>query len=252
VVATNAPDTINLDGIQELDGDLIVTNASQLSTLGADSLETIKGDFHLDEVQLLSSLNFPRLTNVENIIWNALANLQTLTFTSSVKKASIINIQNTQLNSLEGIDLVSVDTFILANNGYLEKVDLQLGNISTQLTLEANSVKLAASFPNLEWAFNMTFRNCASVAIPSLKSINGSMGFYSNNFDSLSGPNLTTVGGSLSFVSNTQLSNISLPQLTTVNGGFQLANNTELKTVNGFPKLKTVGGALDFYGNMTE
>jgi hypothetical protein len=251
-IATGTTDNINIGNVQTITGDLIVTNASLITNIGADSLETIKGTFQLDEVQVLSTLSFPQLTNVGTILWSALPNLQQLTFTTGVQMASTVNIQNTELNSLDGINVKTVDIFYIANNRYLGDITMQLENVSTSLILEANNPAVNVSFPNLVWAFNMTFRNCSSVDTPSLASLNGSMGFYGNDIQSYAAPNLTEVGGSLSFVSNTQLTNISLPQLTQLGGGFQISNNTELKTIDGFAKLKTIVGALDFNGNFTD
>jgi len=238
--------------VQTITGDLIVSNASSITDIGADSLETIKGTFQLDQVQILSALSFPQLTTVGEILWNALPNLQQLTFTTGVQMASTVNIQNTELNSLNGINVKTVDIFYIANNRYLGDITMQLANVNTSLILEANNPAMNVSFPNLISAFNMTFRNCSSVDTPSLASLNGSMGFFGNDILSYTAPNLTEVGGSLSFVSNTKLTNISLPQLTQLGGGFQISNNTELKTIDGFPKLKTIVGALDFNGNFTE
>lgn len=224
-----------------------------MAQLSADSLVTITDTFNLNGLTVLSSLNFPALTNVESIEWTALPALQGLTFsTTGVQTASSVNIQNTQLNSLTGINLQVVDSFYLANNPYLQTVNMQLGNITTSLILEANGNNVTASFPNLDWAYNMTFRNVSRISIPSLASLNGSMGFYSNDVLTVNAPNLTTVGGSLSIVSNTDLTNVSMPSLTLVSGGFQIANNTLMSNVNGFNSLKTVGGALDFNGNFTK
>lgn len=223
-----------------------------MTQLSGDSLDTIGGTFGLNGLTILSTLNFPRLANVDSIDWIALPALQGLSFTTGVQTASQVSIQNTQLNSLDGIDLQVVDTFYIANNNYLDMIQMQLGNITTSLTIEANGRDVQAIFPNLDWAFNMTFRNCSTISIPSLASLNGSMGFYSNSIQSLMAPNLTTVGGSLSFVSNEDLTNISMPSLKTITGGFQIANNTALKIINGFGDLATVGGALDFNGNMTK
>ena len=192
------------------------------------------------------------MTDVGSIQWEALPALQGLSFTTGVQSANELNIQNTQLNSLDGINLQVVDTVYIANNPYLQDIEMQLGNITNALTLESNGKNVSAIFPNLIWANNMTFRNASRVSIPSLESVNGSLGFYSNDFSSLTAANLTSVGGSLSFVSNTDLSNVSMPLLKTISGGFQLANNTELDMVDGFPVLATVGGALDFYGNFTK
>lgn len=231
---------------------MIANNVTQLTQISGGDLETITDSFNLNQLTILSTLNFPRLTNVDTIDWEALPALQGLSFTTGVQTAASVSIQNTQLNSLDGINLQVVDDFYVANNPYLNDIEMQVGNITTRLVLEANGRNVSAIFPNLIWAFNMTFRNVSEISIPSLASVNGSMGFYSNEIESLMAPNLTTVGGSLSFVSNSNLQNISMPALTTISGGFQIANNTAYDNVNGFNKLKTVGGALDFNGNFTK
>jgi len=97
----------------------------------------------------------------------------------------------------------------------------------------------------------MTFRNASEVALPSLKSTDGLLGFYANHFTSFIAANLTSTGG-LVFAANENLMNISLPSLETVKGVFQIANNTALKSVDGFPKLKSISGALDFSGNFSK
>jgi len=250
-IATGTTDNIALDGVKVITGSLIANNVTQISQISAGSLESIGEEFNLNGLTILSTLTFPRLTDVGSIIWEALPALQGLSFTTGVQTAGELNIQNTQLNSLDGINLQVVDTIYIANNNYLEDINMQLGNITESLTLEANGRNVSAIFPNMIWANNMTFRNVSTVSIPSLSAVNGSLGFYSNMFSDLSATNLTTVGGSLSFVSNTDLTNISMPLLKSVSGGFQIANNTELEIIDGFPVLATVGGALDFYGNFT-
>lgn len=230
---------------------MIVKNVPNMASLSGDSLSQIDDSFQLNNVQTLTTLNFPALTAVDTVDWVGLPNLQGLSFTAGLQQASSLSIQNTELGSLDGINLQVIDSLIVANNPYLDQVSMQLGNVSTALTLEANGRNVQASFPNLEWAYNMTFRNVSSVSLPSLATLNGSLGFYSNYIMSLSAPNLTTVGGGLAFVSNEDLTNVSMPELKTVSGGLQLANNTALKSINGFPRLTDVGGAVDFNGNFT-
>lgn len=220
--------------------------------LSADSLTTITDSFTLTSLIVLSTLNFPRLTQVQSIDWTTLPALQGLSFTTGVQEAMSVSIQDTELNTLDGINLQTVDQMTIANNNFLNLVSMQLGNISTSLIIEANGRNVTADFPNLEWAFNMTFRNVTQVNIPSLASLNGSMGFYANFMSSVAAPNLTSVGGSLSFVSNQNLMNISMPELKTVKGGLQVANNSAIQSINGFNSVQTVGGALDFNGNFTK
>ncbi|KAI9827042.1 MAG: hypothetical protein M1819_007034 [Sarea resinae] len=252
VIATGAAGNIAINTIQSITGSLTGLNGAQLTGLEADSLQTIGQQFSLQNMTVLSTLSFARLAQVGSINWIALPALQSLNFDTQVQKASGVLITDTQLGSLQGINLQEVDNFNINNNPYLNEINVQLGNITQSLNIEANGKNLSASFPNLEWAYNMTFRNCSSVSVPSLASVNGSMGFYSNEFTDFAAPNLTsTKQGSLVFVSNTALTNISLPVLTTIGGGYQIANNTKLSEVNGFTKLSTIAGALDFSGNFT-
>lgn len=247
-IATGTTDNIQLDGIQSISGSLIANNVTQMTSLEASTLSEIGEEFNLNGLTVLSTLNFPSLKKVDTIEWIALPALQGLSFTAGVEEINMLTIDNTQLGSLDGIDLQVADTISVTNNPYLTSVNMQLGNVTKSLTFGANGRDLQIEFPNLIWAYNLTFRNCSDVSIPSLASINGSLGFYSNGFESLSAPNLTSVGSSLSFVSCDAVTNITMPELTTIGGGFQIANNTKLSQINGFPQLKTVGGALDFNG----
>lgn len=234
--------------MQTITGNLIANNVTQMVSLAAKDLEEIGEMFELEQLTILSTLNFPSLKKVDAIKWTALPALQGLSFTEGVEDVGSLVIDNTQLNSLDGINLQVVDELSVTNNPYLTDITMQLGNVTKSFLLASNGRDLKVELPNLEWANNVTLRNCSEVSIPSLASINGSMGFYNGGFESLAAPNLTNVGGSLSFVSCEAVTNISMPQLTTIGGGFQLANNTALQSIDGFPAMETVGGALDFNG----
>jgi len=252
-IATGTTDAISLPGVEKIDGDLVVKNNSAIPSFGAERLTEITGEFVLDGVQGLTSLSFPRLSTVDSIRWTAWGpNLQSLGFDARVTKASKVDIQNTQLQSLEGINVETLDTLYIANNRYIANISMQLGNVSNTLILEANNPEVVVAFPNMMWAFNMTFRNCSTIDLPSLESVNGSFGLYGNVIEEFNAPNLTKIGGALAIVSNTELTNISFPLLKEVSADLQVANNTLLKKVNAFPELKTIGGAFDFNGNFSE
>lgn len=223
-----------------------------MTSISGNSLQSIGDAFRLVNVQILSTLNFPQLTEVGAIQWTGLPNLQGLSFTTGLQQASQLTIINTGLASLDGINLQSVDTFVVTNNLYLNQISMQVGSISDRIELAANGRDVTAEFPNLEWAYNMTLANVSSVSIPSLSSVNGSLGFYSNFLESVSAPNLTNVGGGLAFVANADLTNVSFPELNTISGGLLIANNSNLEEITGFPSLKRVGGAIDISGDFTE
>ncbi len=251
----NGHQQLAVDGVQKITGNLTVTDAAMLSSLSFGKLKSI-GGFELGGLTVLSDLSFPQLTTVTSMNFTALPALQQLSFGGTgISQAVSILITNTGLSSLQGINnLQEVTSFNVNNNQALQNISLQVTSIKGSLDIEANDgyvSGLTTTFPMLETAQNMTFRNCSSVLLPSLANVTEYLGFYGNTMQSFVAPNLTTVGG-LIFVDNTDLTNISLPMLTSVNGSYQIANNTMLKKINGFTNLATIGGALDFNGNFTE
>jgi len=253
VIDPSASGAIAIDGVQQITGSLIAQNAAQLTELSADQLGSIGGTFGLNNLTILSTLAFSALNSVSTIDWIALPALQGLNFPQGVSMVNNLGISNTQLNTLDGIELMTVDNIDINNNPYLNTVNVnELVNITGSLSFAANSKDLAITFDNLQSANNLTFINVSSVVMPSLSIVNGSLGFYSDTFKSFSAPNLTQTGGALAFVDSPNLSNISMPSLMGVGAGLLIANNTNLKTINGFPKLQVIVGALDFAGEFNK
>ena len=256
VLGSTASGVISLDGPSTITGDLTINNASGLTSFSSNSIGQIKGTFSLTDLQLLSTIQMTDLIAVKAILFQGLPTLSTLTFPSTISKASSLIISNTFLNNLNGINLATVATRQIDNNVHLVDISTQIGNITDSGEIFANGQGLSVSFPNLIWAANLTFRDVANVSIPSLSVVNGSLGFYESSLDTIGAPNLTAVGntgsgqGSLAFVDDVSLTNISFPLLAKVGGALQIANNTLLGSIS-FPSLTTVVGAIDFSGNFT-
>ena len=249
IISSDASGSIDLGGLTRIRGDLRCSNASQLTSISAGYLTTIGGVFDLEEIQILSSLSFGALTGARSIKWIALPGLQSLNFGQGVQTADDVYISNTGLTSLAGIELQAVGTMDVNNNNYLKTINVNgLKNITNRLSFSANGMNLAIDFPNLLSAGNLTFRNISSISVPSLSMVPGSIGFYSNLFESFSAPNLTRIGNTVAFVDSPELTNISMPSLKTINGGLFIANNTQLKAIGGFSSLTGIGGDINFYG----
>ena len=243
---------VSIDGVQVITGNLSAQNNAALNGLEANDLMSI-GGLALGNLTTLSTLSMPLLSSATVVNFTALPELQMMSFGTTIQKSSSILITNTQLTTLTGINVTTVDTFNINNNLALTTIDLQLASLTGSLDIEGNGYgrNITASFVDLVTAQNMTFRNCTEVLLPSLANVTQDLGFYGNNFQTFSAPNLTTVGG-LIFDDNVELTNISLPSLTSINATFQIANNTQLKDINGFANLAVIKGALDFSGNFTK
>ncbi|RDL37808.1 putative sporulation-specific protein 2 [Venustampulla echinocandica] len=259
VLSSTVSGVVSIDGPQQIKGDIVCEDAGQLTSLGSSSIGTIGGTFRLTNLTLLSTLSMSDLTSVKALEWTALPALSQLTFPSVLSKANAVLITNTFLSTLDGINLQTVGTLNINNNNRLKTFSTQVANITQLVDISSNGQNLDVSFPNLIWAANATFRNVSSIKLPSLATVNGSLGFYGTNSESIIAPNLTTVGditksasvgGSLALVANSALSNISFPVLKSVAGAVQVANNTALSAIS-FPALETVNGAIDFAGNFS-
>jgi len=262
VIGPDAGPILDLSGPGQITGDLEVKNNTVLQTLESTDLNSIGGSFTLNGVRALNQVTMPSLTSVKSLEWQVLPVIDSVTL-GPITEADSVQISDTFLQTLDGIDLHTVDTMLIDNNKRLTEFESQLGNLSTLLTINANGINLKVNLPNLIWINEMKISNVTEFLTPSLVAVNKSAHFDSNYFEEYSAPNLTSIKNDISFVGNSALANISFPLLQTLGGGLQIANNTAvtrnednqltaLKVVDGFPKLRGIGGAVKLTGNFTE
>ncbi|KAJ2903249.1 GPI-anchored cell wall organization protein ecm33 [Zalerion maritima] len=252
-IGTQASGEISIDGPDSIDGDLICEDNGALTTLSSSSLTSIGGSFTMRNVTALTTLTMSKLSSVTTLDWQTLARLETVTFADEgLTEADTIRISDTFLSTLNAFSVTSPKKMEIDNNRRLTEWDSGLETLSDELVITANGFGLQVSFPDLVWIANMTISNVSDITVPSLEVVNGSMRFDSNFFTDFSAPNMTnTQDGDISFTGNSGLANVSFPLLTTVAGGFTIANNTKLEAIDGFPELKTIGGAVKLRGNFT-
>lgn len=254
LIAPLAGATIDISGPSMITGDLKILDNRVLESFKSNDLTIVGGAFTMLNVTRLSSLTLPSLAKVKSLNWQTINALDTASIgPPGLTEAEDVIISDTFLSSLDGIDLTSVINMDINNNRRLIEFTTQLGNLSNRLNIQANGQDLVVSMPNLKWIANMTIANVSSISVPSLAAVNGSARFDSNSFQSFSAPNLTqTKAGDISFVGNAFLTNVSIPKLTLIGGGLLIANNSALEKINGFPSLKTIGGAVKMFGTFKE
>lgn len=250
---------LKFTGLEEVGGDITCTNNAGLVSLSAPDLKKVGGIFKLEGLAVLSTLDMGSLNSVKELQLLHLGGLSRLGFgTEGIKSADRVEISDTRLNSIEGVNVQSLAKMDINNNRHLAKFDSSIRNLTDVLNINANGLGGAdggfqVALPNLEWIANMTISNVTEFKVPSLTNVTGNMRFDSNFFKSFSAANLTEVkDGEFSFVSNSNLQNISIPMLERIGGGFTIANNTDLNKVDGFPALKDIGGAVALRGSFTD
>lgn len=243
--------SIDLGSIQEIDGDLVADNTAALVSFSSANLQTVTGNFKMINMTLLTNLNFPQLSSVGSIFWQTLPRLTSLSFSKTITQASSVSITDSQLSSLQGINLNSVDQFFVRSNNQLQAITMPITTVKTSFEVGFNGNPMAISLPNLKVANNMTFSNVSSLDMPALAGVNASIGFYGCTFPSVALANLTQVGGDITFAGNDDLTNVTAPALTTLGGALTMTANSDLDDISGFPKLAQIGGAIDINGNFS-
>ncbi|ODV62229.1 Ecm33p, partial [Ascoidea rubescens DSM 1968] len=251
VIIQGSIGTAALPGVTRIKGSLIIKNATSLVSFSADSLQIIDDELSLTDLTILDNLNLPVLTQVGSIYFVTLPALSEITLTTGISKVDSLYISDTALETLSGINVVDVDTFNVNNNRDLQAVDGALKTVKTSLEVSYNSETVEVSFDNLIWANNVTFRDVSSISMSNLTAVNGSMGVYNTTIDSLVIDNLETVGGALAISHNNELTDLEFASLVTISGALDITNNSALTSITGFPKLKTVGGAIDIGGALS-
>jgi len=250
LIGPRAGASIDISGPSQITGDLQILDNRVLESFKSNDLTIVGGSFTMLNVTRLSSLSLPSLTRVKSLQWITINALDTASIgPPGLTEAESVEISDTFLSSLDGIDLTSVTNMNINNNRRLVEFTTKLESLSNVLNIKSNGQDLVVSMPQLKWIANMTIANVSSISFPQLGTVNGSARFDFNTFTSFSAPNLTQIKSEVSFIGNAFLTNVSLPKLTFVGGGLLLANNSALGQVDGFPALKTIGGAVKMFGS---
>jgi hypothetical protein len=119
VVTAVDMDAVNIpQGVLHVNGDISVSLTSSIVTFSAPGLESISGTLELLNLTALTSLNAPSLTSVGGINFVILPLFTTMTF--GINQAGNILISDTQLSTLDGFSLTSLNDFDISNTFFCE------------------------------------------------------------------------------------------------------------------------------------
>lgn len=253
-ISSSLSGDVVIDGPKQVKGDFIANNASSLISLTSTTINSITGNFQLQNLEKLSTLEFSSLKTVGEITLIKLPQLSSLNFgTEGVTKINSIQITDTFISDLSGLSVATVENFQIDNNKQITKFDSDLVNITGTLIINNNGNDFQVSMTELELAGEFQISNIKSFSAPILAKMTKSLKFDANSeMTSFYAPNLTSIADDVSFINNKKLTNISMPALTTIDGGFTIQNNTAMKTISGFDELKNITGAVILRGNFSK
>ncbi|KAK4509537.1 uncharacterized protein ATC70_007889 [Mucor velutinosus] len=243
---------LKMNGVELLEGDLIISNNNGLQKLAFPKLQGINGQLKLVNNKLLSTIDMKQLYAIRSLEVSVHPALNDLKFPAGLSQAEKIIIADTTITKVEGFKMTSVKDVEISNNIYLKS--LSFGNMTNlgNILVSANSPSLRLDLSQIDGVREATFRNVAQISLDNLKKVLGDISFISNSFESLEMPAATDISGTLTLTDNINLSNLSMPQLAHLGGALSVGGNTKLTNVNAFPNLQQVDGTLDITGGFDE
>ncbi|KAM3076158.1 cell wall protein Ecm33, variant 2 [Clarireedia jacksonii] len=247
-LATAVAGNIDLNGVQEILENLIVEDVRGLIGLSGESLKQINGNFNVNNVTTLSSLDFPLLTAVDTIEFVALPAVSAFNFTSGLSSVSNVFITNTFLSSLDGINLQNADIININNNNRMKDISLPLETVKSGIYIDSNSLKPVINLPQLTSSGNISLGNISSIQLPSLNFISGTFNLRSTSVGEFAVDALSVIGIDLILYNNSNLTNTSFQGLLSA-GTIKITNNSALNSIS-FEKLSQAGN-VSIAGNLT-
>lgn len=250
IVITNYNDAIlKLDELKYIEGLLEIRDSPDLVRIELPRLELISGEFKLHELTSLGFLQVPSLSAASKIHWNVLPILSAVDIVfERIDQLSSLLISDTSLSYIMGITSSKMSLFNINNNRYLESISADIESVSDMLHIAANGDHINVDLPRLQSTKNLSIHNVDQLDLKELKECKGSMSLDKNHLTSVELPKLTKVAGTLSLNNNKKLTNVLFDKLEDVDGGLVLANNSLLHTIDFFPELSVIGGALELVG----
>ena len=245
VIDSTASGSIDINGLKKIQGTLTAGNATQLSSISADSLVSI-GGLVLDRLTILTTLSFPALTTVGEIKFQSLPSLQSLSLIGPVTEvAGDVVISNTQVTDLNGLNLTKAANIDINNNPYMTSIDLSNVTTTKSLSISANGLDADLGCDSLESAANITIFNVTSSNFYRLTEVSGALHFASSS--GLSFYALESTGGPMTIADCSVVDALNLNNLNIVGGALTFANISDLTFIT-LPALGRVLGDLSFKG----
>lgn len=257
-ISGNEISSLDLSSVEEIAGTVNIFNSSSITAVNLPDLESITGSLSLDALTQLFSVDFTKLTEVNELTLISLPSLSTLNLNAGIDNATLIELSDTALSTLDGFvsSLSTIGTLNVNNNKNITTIELtNLETVTTGLILSFNSDNCSIDLSQLQWASNFTIQDVGLLTVTNLTAVNGTFNVGYNSFNSVEFEALEEVGGDLQFFANDEVTEIDFPVLATIGGELLYFNNTNLENItDSFHDLEKIKGAVNIaggFGNFT-
>lgn len=240
---------MTLEGIETIDGDLVLANNSDLTTLVSSTLQSVTGNAMFANLPLLANITLPVWSTAGTLTLINIPQPEVLDMPTTQQQVTNVYITNTTLEGLFGLSLrnAQMDSLYIVDNRYLQNLEFGAGNITQSAILKGNGGG-PVSLPNPAYAYTLEISNASGVDLHALESVSQDLALTFNTFSNISAPSLSFVGGSFDISNNAELAEMDFDNLDAVQGSLSVVNNAVLTHLRGLSSLNLVGSALNLVG----
>ncbi|KAI8090125.1 uncharacterized protein B0P05DRAFT_464170 [Gilbertella persicaria] len=240
---------LRMEGVQELVGDLIITNNGALQSFTAPDLRKVDGTVRIENHTFLNKLDLPQLTEANAISLFVLPALEVIQFPAGLSKVNTMRIEDTHAPKVDGFKPETIESFTLTGNKLIKAFDFNsVKQVTGDLLIIGNSADLDFQATQLTSLNKAAFFNMDKLDLPALTQVRSDISFHENNFASLNMDAIEHIGGTVTIANNEKLTETSFKNLNRVVGALSIGNNTQLNAIDGFPKLTEIHGMVDLAG----
>lgn len=157
---SGAPD-LTLNGVELLEGDLVISNNNGLQHLAFPKLQGINGQLKLLNNKLLKTVEMKQLYAIRSLEVSVHPALNDLRFPAGLSQADKIVITDTTITKIDGLKMTSVKDVEISNNIYLK--NLSFGNMTS-----LGSILVSANSPSLHLDVSKFIQNCVDLCFTKL------------------------------------------------------------------------------------
>ncbi|KAG1473403.1 hypothetical protein G6F56_000969 [Rhizopus delemar] len=240
---------LTMEGVENLKGDLLLSNNAELGGFSAPNLKTVEGQVKIENHTILKKVEFPQLTEVNSMTYSVLPALEVIQFPAGLTKVGSMKIEDTKAPKIDGFKPENIGTFVLAHNNYMQTFDFSSVKQATDMHVTGNNPEMVFNAPSLTDMQGGTFLNLGQLQMPVLTTVRSDFSLHDNQFTMLNLDSLLNIGGTFTVVNNNKLTEMSFKKLDLISGALSVGNNSQLISIEGFPSLKEIHGTLDLAGN---
>lgn len=118
-----AASELEMKGIEQLYGDLIMSGNLDMQTFSAPDLKKVQGQVKIMNHTILNKVNFPKLTEAKDFSYAVLPALEVINFPAGLTKVNNMRIEDTRAPKVDGFKPESLESFTLSSNNYMKSFD---------------------------------------------------------------------------------------------------------------------------------